>query len=230
MMPSLERERDHHRLLTADVVRDPAEQRPRHAVDHGVQHQRQGQRRHRDEVQVDLEVLHAQVLGDHAQLSNGHHAAGDHAGEHHEHQPEQRCAKRFLERVIAPVLHDLRRIRDHPGPRRAQEPGEEKITAPWIRPNVKNAAWNPAVAIISAIGMTVGSAGPVTARRQADCQAALIWKPLQRVVDAGRVDGADADAADGRADVEPWQRRRLRVDDPGQAGQHAAKEHQPRGP
>ena len=29
------------------------------------------------------------------------------------------------------------------------------ITAPWIRPKVKNAAWYPAVAIMFAIGMTV---------------------------------------------------------------------------
>ena len=69
-------------------------------------------------------------------------------------------------------------------------------------------------------------AGAVTGGGQADRQAALVREPLDRVVDAGGVDRAHAEAADHRAEVEAGQRGRVRVDDPGQSRQHAAEEDQ----
>jgi hypothetical protein len=57
----------------------------------------------------------------------------------------------------------------------------------------------------------------------------MIGKPLQGVVDAGRVDAADADPSDDGADVKSRQRSCVRVHDPRQARQHAAQhDHGPR--
>src|SRR5690606_31186244 len=95
---------DHHGLFTTDVIRDPAEQRTGNTVHDAVQHQCQGQSSHREEVHVNFEFLHAQVLSDNAQLSNCHHAAGYHADEHEEHQPEQLGRHCFFQRVVTAGL------------------------------------------------------------------------------------------------------------------------------
>src|SRR5438270_719584 len=61
--------------------------------------------------------------------------------------------------------------------------------------------------------------------RSIESANATIGKPLERVADAGPVDRARADAADRGREVQQEQRIGDRVDDPGDADQHAADEH-----
>src|SRR5690606_34163785 len=114
---------DHHGLFTTDVIRDPAEQRTGNTVHDAVQHQCQRQSSHREEVHVDFEFLHAQVLSDNAQLSNCHHAAGYHADEHEEHQPEQLGVQCFFQRVVTDGLSQFCGSRNLTRFRTAQEHG-----------------------------------------------------------------------------------------------------------
>ncbi len=212
------------------MVGDPAEQRTRDSVHHAVEHQCQRQGGHHEEVQVDLEVLDTEVLGDDAQLCHGHHAAGDHQHEHHQHQPEQPGAKRFLQRVVARGLRQLVRCLDLGCLRRAQEPGGRERQRALQHPEEQEG-------VLEARGLDHrrdrqdrgGRAGAVTARGQADRETAAVREPLDRVVDAGRVDRTDAKPADRGADVEAHQRGGLRVDDPRTTHQQGAEgDHHPR--
>jgi hypothetical protein len=223
----LERKRNEHHQLSADVVREPPEHRPGEAVDHGVHHQGERQRGHGEEVEVDLDVSDTEVLSDHAQLGHGHQTASDRAGKHRQHHPEHGCAKRLAEGVVAARLRDVHRIRDHGQLRRAEEPGEEEDHA------ALNQAKREERGLVSGGRDHVGDrnnredgAGTITGRGQTDRQATLVREPFQRVVDAGRVDRANAEATDHRPEVEAGQGCRVRVDDPGQSRQHTAQEDQ----
>lgn len=58
-------------------------------------------------------------------------------------------------------------------------------------------------------------------------KAAPVREPLQRIADTDAVDDARTAAAEDLGGVEHGEGRRLRDDNPGQAGQHAAGDHQP---
>ncbi len=65
-------------------------------------------------------------------------------------------------------------------------------------------------------------AGAEAGGGQSSGQSAAIGKPFQRRTDAGAVDGACADAADGGGDIKEEQRGRDRIEPPGDAAQDAA--------
>ena len=84
--PSSE-EGDEHRVLAADVVRDPAEERPAHAVEHPVDRQGEGQRRQRQAEDRDRHAGDLEVVGDRRELRDRHQAAGADHDEHRRTSP-----------------------------------------------------------------------------------------------------------------------------------------------
>src|SRR5690606_26806190 len=137
---------------------------------------------------------------------------------------EELRAHGFLQRVIAARLHELRGGADLFLARRTQEPGRDEGEATLQKAEEEEG-------FLEARGLDHGRdrkdrggrAGTITTRRETDGKTAAVREPFQRVVDAGGVDRADTDAADGRACVKAHQAGGLRIDDPGKADEDGAE-------
>jgi hypothetical protein len=182
------------------------------------------------EIQVDFEVLDPEILGDDAKLRHGHEAARDRADEHAEHHPEHRCAQSFAERVVAPALGDLiRRLHLVALGRAQRERGDQDDAA-------LDEAEPEESCLVAAARDRVGNREDRESRAcakaacgETHCKPPTVREPLDGAVDAGGIDAADADAACCSTDIEAGQRRRVGIDDPGQACEQAADEnHDPR--
>src|SRR4051812_12196572 len=80
-------------------------------------------------MQVDFELFNTQIASDNAELSNSHHASGNYADEHEEHEPEQFCVQRFFQCVIASCLYQFARYTDFTFSWRTQEPCSDESQA-----------------------------------------------------------------------------------------------------
>src|SRR5262249_59276302 len=69
-----------------------------------------------------------------------------------------------------------------------------------------------------------GGAGAEACRRQTSGEAPPIGKPLERITDAGAVDGARAGAADCRREIEDRQAGGDRIERPGDTDENPAEQ------
>ena len=220
-----EREHDRHRVLAADEVGDPAEERPRQTVEDVVDHQRRAQHGRGYEQDVHFLVCEAEVLGDRRDLRGRHEARRRHHDEHDVEQPEDRRLQHFNRGVIPQRLHQPRcRLRRFTLLRGAQQLRENEDDQPLPKAEPQKGG-------LIAVGEDDvadgndgrGSAGAEASGGEARGESAAIRKPLERVADAGAVNRAGADARDGRRDVEHRQCACDRIDRPGDGHKYAAE-------
>ena len=224
---AFERERDEHRVLAADAIGHPAEERACHAVEHAIDRQREGERRQREAEKADRHVGDLEILRDRRELRRGHQSARRHQHEHHVHHPERRRAhhlQRACDRAMAGrPLCAVRGASVEAARAPAATSRARNTTRPWARPNSRKVGF-VAAGLDHVRDRNDGQrrAGAESHRGQPGRQSAAIRKPLERVADAGAVHGAGADAADCRGEVEQRQRVGDRVDHPGDADQDAS--------
>ncbi len=124
----------------------------------------------------DLEVLHAEILRDDAELGDGHQAAGHGADEHRGHHPEHRGAQRFRQRVVATALAELAGGRHFAGPSAAPAGtmAATKMMPPCMQAEEQEGLWTaPLVASMVAIGRMVrAEPAPIATGGEADGEAA----------------------------------------------------------
>ncbi len=223
---AFQHEGDEHRVLAADIVGNPAEERPREAVEHAVDRERERQRGQGEPEDRDRHVVDLEVLGDRGELRGRHQAAGSDHHEHHVHDPERRRLQHLGRRKVTPRLLHTRRCRRRriAAHGRTQEQREQHHDDALADPEPEERG------LIAARMDHVRDrhhgergAGAKTRGRQARGKTAPVGEPLQRVADAGTIDDAGADAAERGGNVEQRQRVGIGVHDPGDGDQHAAQ-------
>jgi hypothetical protein len=220
---------DRHRRFAANMVRDPAEERPGGAIRHIVDEERQGQGRDPGQHQ---RVGDVEVAGDQRHLRRRHQPARRNQDEHQIEHPEDRCRQHLRRRDALARLHDLgrRRRRGLAGERGAQRPGQHKDDGALDQPEPEE---RRAIAIGGDYRADrhdgQGRAGAETAGGEADREPAAIGEPFDRIADRGRVDGAGTDPRQRRPEIEVPEARGRRIDDPADRDHDPAKgDHQPR--
>ena len=226
---AFDQEGDDHRVLAADMVGDPSEEWPGHAVQDTVDGQREGQGRQGQAHQRHRHAGDVEVLGDGRERGRRHQAAAGHHDEHEVEHPEHRRPNHLLGRILAAGggVHDGL-AGEHPvleaqGRSDEQQRGEHHDDA------LADAEHEEGVletALLDHVGDRDDGqrrTGTEPGGRQAGREPAPVGKPLQGVADAGAVDRARTDAADGRGRVEVPEGIRVGVHHPADPAQEAAE-------
>ncbi len=218
---------DRHGVFAPDLVRHPAEERPRAAVGEIVDHAGDDQRACPEQ---DHRLRDAVVLGDQCDLRRHHQSARGHQDEHDVEQPEHRRCKHLTRRARRPRLQNLdggsgRNLTRY---RRTKDPCQHEDDGAL-------ADGEPEEGVrISDRGNHVldrnhgdGRAGAKARRRQADGETATVGEPFHGVADAGGIDGAGANAGYHGAEVKRPERSSLGVEQPADRDKNAAgRDHQ----
>ncbi len=217
-------EHHHHRVLAAEAIRQKAAKGSRESVGQVVDGQRHREQGQDGAEQVDRHLGQAVVLGDRAELSGGHQAAGGHRHEQRVGEPEHRGLDHLRGGVVDLGRHMARRCDDPLGQSRLDHHHRDQEDARALQDAEEQERVLVAQALDHAGDRNDGhrGAGAESGRRQACGEPAPVREPLERVADASAVDATGSEPGDGGGEVQQRQGIRIGVEDPPCAGQHGA--------
>ena len=204
MPDRLEREGDEHRVLAADVIRDPAEERTCEPVQHAVDRQREGQRGQRHAEDAHRHVGHLESLAIGASCAVAIKPPAATITNISVHDPEHRRPDISSGRVVAPLWATVGGLRGdlaRAAARAAASDSSEDHQA------LRDAEAEEGRLVAARLdhgrsGHRQRGARAEAGGGQPRGQPAPVREPLERVAHAGAVDRAGANAADRRGDIE----------------------------